>query len=78
LAVEAFGLKSLDGSDGEVTVHEDVSAMSKGYKVGESLPFTATLNAALTSSASSSEVEGSVEAETEEVPVEAATEEASS
>jgi len=54
-AVEAYGLKSLDGSDGEVTVHEDVSAMSKGYKVGEPLSFTATLNAALPATSSSGE-----------------------
>jgi len=47
-AVDAYGLKSLSGSDGEVTVHEDVSEMSKGYKAGDSisLPFTATLNCA--------------------------------
>jgi len=45
-AVEAYGLESLPGSDGEVTVHEDVAGMSKGYQVGDPLPFTATLNAA--------------------------------
>jgi len=36
----------LNGSDGEVTVKEDVQAMSKGYKTGDSLSFTATVNAA--------------------------------
>eukprot|EP00977_Amphora_coffeiformis_P012012 scaffold2954_cov171-Amphora_coffeaeformis.AAC.14 len=45
-AVDAFGLKALEGSDGEVEVKEDVQEMSKGYKTGESLSFTATVNAA--------------------------------
>jgi hypothetical protein len=45
-AVDAYGLKSLAGSDGEVNVHEDVEAIAKGYKVGDSIQFTATLNAA--------------------------------
>ena len=45
-AVDAFGLKALEGSDGEVEVKEDVEAMSKGYKNGESLSFTATINGA--------------------------------
>ena len=45
-ALDAFGLKALEGSDGEVEVKEDVEAMSKGYKSGESLTFTATINAA--------------------------------
>lgn len=44
-AVDAYGLLSLKGSDGEVKVHEDVSALAKGYKTGDSIPFTATLNA---------------------------------
>lgn len=44
-SVEGFGLKSLPGSDGEVEVKEDVSAMAKGYKTGDSLAFTATLRA---------------------------------
>ena len=44
--VEAYGLKSLPGSDGEVKVHEDVTALAKGYKSGDSIKFTATLNAA--------------------------------
>lgn len=44
-AVGAFGLKTIAGSDGEMQVHEDVEAMSKAYKTGDSLPFTASLNA---------------------------------
>eukprot|EP00542_Grammatophora_oceanica_P016671 CAMPEP_0194033000 /NCGR_PEP_ID=MMETSP0009_2-20130614/5821_1 /TAXON_ID=210454 /ORGANISM="Grammatophora oceanica, Strain CCMP 410" /LENGTH=215 /DNA_ID=CAMNT_0038673599 /DNA_START=1 /DNA_END=648 /DNA_ORIENTATION=+ len=43
--VSAYGLKSLPGGDGEVTVLEDVEQMVKGYKDGTSLPFTATFNA---------------------------------
>ncbi len=44
-AVESFGLKSLPGSDGEVTINEEVKDMCQGYKVGDSLQFTATLKA---------------------------------
>ena len=44
--MEGFGLKSLKGSDGEVNVHEDVSVLARGWKQGDSIPFTATLNAA--------------------------------
>jgi len=44
-AVDAHGLLSLKGSDGEVNVHEDVSALAKTYKTGDSIQFTATLNA---------------------------------
>lgn len=43
-SVEAFGLKSLPGSDGEVNVHEDVVELAKKYKTGDTIPFTATLN----------------------------------
>jgi hypothetical protein len=46
-AVDAYGLKSLPGSSGEVTVKESVTDMAKGYKQGESLRFTATLKAAM-------------------------------
>jgi len=45
-AVEAYGLVSLKGSDGEVNVFEDVSALAKAYKTGDSIQFTASLNAA--------------------------------
>ena len=44
-AVKAFGLKALPGSAGEVTILEEVKDMCKGYKVGDSLKFTAKLNA---------------------------------
>lgn len=47
--VEAYGLKSLPGSEGEVTVKEDVADMAKRYKSGMTIPFTATLKAAYAS-----------------------------
>jgi hypothetical protein len=43
--VEAFGLKSLPGSDGEIEVQEDVGEMSKGWKQGISLTFTTKFSA---------------------------------
>ena len=43
--MNAYGLKSLPGSDGEVKVHEDVASLAKAYKTGDSVQFTATLNA---------------------------------
>lgn len=43
--MEAYGLKSLSGSDGEVQVHEDVKEIAKTYKTGDSIAFTATFNA---------------------------------
>lgn len=44
-AVQAYGLKSLPGSDGSVEVHEDVKTISNGYKIGDSVQFTATFPA---------------------------------
>merc|ERR1712127_144928 len=44
-SVDAFGLKSLPGSEGPVEVLEDVKQMSNGYKTGETLQFTATFKA---------------------------------
>jgi hypothetical protein len=46
-AVAAYGVTSLAGSDGNVEVNEDVTEMCKGYKEGDSLQFTATLNCAM-------------------------------
>jgi Bacterial trigger factor protein (TF) len=40
-----YGLQSISGSDGQVQVHEDVSEMTKLYKTGTSVLFTATLSA---------------------------------
>jgi len=42
-AVAAFGLKPLDGSDGEVEIKEDVQEILKGYKLGNDVAFTSTL-----------------------------------
>ena len=40
--MEAYGLESLPGSSGEVTVNEDIKDICKGYKVGTDISFTAT------------------------------------
>lgn len=42
-AVSAFGLKALDGNDGEVEVKEDIQEILKVYKLGDDVAFTATL-----------------------------------
>eukprot|EP00980_Cylindrotheca_fusiformis_P013648 scaffold3513_cov102-Cylindrotheca_fusiformis.AAC.9 len=44
-AVDAYGLKSISGSNGEVQVLEDIAEIAKDYKVGDDIQFTATLNA---------------------------------
>ena len=44
-AVAAYGLLSLKGSDGSVEVHEDMKDITKGYKTGTSVQFTATFAA---------------------------------
>jgi FKBP-type peptidyl-prolyl cis-trans isomerase (trigger factor) len=44
-AVDAYGLKSLSGSDGEVEVLEDIPAVASTYKLGDDVQFTATFNA---------------------------------
>ena len=43
-AVDAYGLKSVSGSDGEVEVLEDIPDVAKTYKLGDDLEFTATFN----------------------------------
>jgi hypothetical protein len=42
MSMEAYGLESLPGSAGEVTVNEDIKELCKGYKMGSSVAFTAT------------------------------------
>ncbi|KAL7430497.1 hypothetical protein ACHAXH_001845 [Discostella pseudostelligera] len=42
MSLEAYGLESLPGSAGEVTVNEDIKELCKGYKMGSSVAFTAT------------------------------------
>mmetsp|Transcript_87126 Transcript_87126/g.251281 ORF Transcript_87126/g.251281 Transcript_87126/m.251281 type:complete len:216 (-) Transcript_87126:24-671(-) len=44
-AVDAYGLKSISGKDGEVEVLEDIPEIAKGYKVGDDIQFTATFKA---------------------------------
>lgn len=43
--VDAYGLQSLPGSDGEFEVKEDIPEITKSYTVGDDLPFTATMKA---------------------------------
>lgn len=72
--VEAFGCKSLAGSDGEVNVNEDVAAMAKGYKNGDSLSFTATVKLALPATSVSEEAVEAVEAVADALDAEVVTE----
>lgn len=44
-AVNAYGLKSISGSDGEVEVLEDIPEIAKVYKLGDNVQFTATFRA---------------------------------
>lgn len=44
-AVDAYGLKSLKGSDGEVNVLEDITELAKTYKLGDDIYFTGTFKA---------------------------------
>ena len=60
-AVAAYGLKALSGSDGSVEVHEDVKEISSGYKIGESVQFTATFAATFDPEKQQSQEEEEVE-----------------
>jgi len=42
ISLEAYGLESLPGSAGEVTVIENIKDLCRGYKVGTDVAFTAT------------------------------------
>lgn len=44
-AVTAYGLKALPGSDGSVEVFEDIQDITKGYKIGADVTFTASFKA---------------------------------
>ena len=44
-AVDAYGLKSISGKDGEVEVLEDIPEHAKSYKLGDDIRFTATFKA---------------------------------
>ena len=67
-AVDAYGLKSLSGSDGEVEVNEDIPAVAEKYKLGDDLQFTATFNAVLdpANAPQSTDVDGAIDVEVEE------------
>lgn len=61
--VEAYGLKALPGSDGEIEVQEDVADMAKGWKTGDSLTFTTTFSAIFDPEKASADAEEAVAAE---------------
>ena len=76
-SLEAYGLESLPGSAGEVTVNEDIKDICKGYKVGTDIPFTATYRGKFDSAvhaAMESAAEAADEAEDVVVDVEAVAE----
>ena len=66
-AVSAYGLKALSGSEGSVEVHEDVKDIVKGYKVGDSVQFTATFKASVDKEKQTEEEEPAEEVAPEEV-----------
>eukprot|EP00594_Rhizosolenia_setigera_P012540 CAMPEP_0178964982 /NCGR_PEP_ID=MMETSP0789-20121207/16000_1 /TAXON_ID=3005 /ORGANISM="Rhizosolenia setigera, Strain CCMP 1694" /LENGTH=176 /DNA_ID=CAMNT_0020649859 /DNA_START=168 /DNA_END=698 /DNA_ORIENTATION=+ len=68
-AVKAYGLAALKGSDGEVEVKEDVKEISKGYKMGSNIPFTATFRATIEQTEEEEE-ESSDDTKEEETPSE--------
>lgn len=43
--MDAYGLKALSGSDGEIEVQESVKDMASGWKDGMSLTFTTKFSA---------------------------------
>eukprot|EP00527_Entomoneis_sp_CCMP2396_P007793 CAMPEP_0198144556 /NCGR_PEP_ID=MMETSP1443-20131203/16433_1 /TAXON_ID=186043 /ORGANISM="Entomoneis sp., Strain CCMP2396" /LENGTH=221 /DNA_ID=CAMNT_0043807963 /DNA_START=71 /DNA_END=736 /DNA_ORIENTATION=+ len=65
--LDGYGLKELAGDDGKVEVKEDVADMCKGYKVGGSLKFTATLNGSYDPEKQPTVVESESEVETEAI-----------
>jgi Bacterial trigger factor protein (TF) len=72
-AVDAYGLKSLSGSDGEVDVREDITEMNKSYKVGDDLYFTGTFKATFdqdVSTSSASSVTDAIDAVADVIDVE--------
>ena len=74
-AVDAYGLKSLSGSDGEVEVNEDIPAVAEKYKLGDDLQFTATFNAVLDpANAPRDSSDGAIDVEVEEETTAAAAE----
>lgn len=66
-SLEAYGLESLPGSSGEVTINEDIKDICKGYKVNgkgsfEDIPFTATYRGKFDSAVHAAKEEASSEA----------------
>mmetsp|Transcript_60506 Transcript_60506/g.148447 ORF Transcript_60506/g.148447 Transcript_60506/m.148447 type:complete len:223 (+) Transcript_60506:103-771(+) len=68
-AVDAYGLKSLKGSDGEVNVNEDIEELSKTYKVGDDIFFTATFKASMDEEVSVDSVSDAIDAVADVVDV---------
>ena len=63
-AVEAFGVKSTSGKDGEINVNEEVKDVCKGYKEGDTLPFAVNFRAMFYPEKSRPSEEESSESET--------------
>ena len=70
-AVDAYGLKSVSGSDGEVEVLEDIPEVAKAYKLGDDLEFTAFFNASEDPAARPAEAESGGEEGVVDVDAEA-------
>jgi len=68
-SVSAYGLKSLSGSEGSVEVHEDIKQICSGYKVGESVQFTATFAATIDAEKRQEADSDDEETDVEETPV---------
>jgi Bacterial trigger factor protein (TF) len=65
-AVDAYGLKSLSGSAGEVQVLEDIPALASSYKLGDDVEFTATFNAIYDPALQTSTEDGIIDVESTE------------
>jgi FKBP-type peptidyl-prolyl cis-trans isomerase (trigger factor) len=63
-AVAAYGLKSLPGSDGSVEVFEDIKDITKGYKIGSDVTFTASFKASFDAEARKNEEQSTAEGDT--------------
>jgi len=68
-SLEAYGLQSLQGSQGEVNVNEDMQEVCKGYKLGNDIPFTATYKGKFDAAVQAASEEGNDTAAMEDVVV---------
>lgn len=68
-SLEAYGLESLPGSAGEVTVIEDIKVLCKGYKVGTDVAFTATYRGKFDSAVQAAAAPPTEDSSSEEVVV---------